>query len=198
MANGRWRQSAARVVLATNGYTNALLPALTATGFLVPARNQVAAVRPGSLIARPPRPLLRRSLSLRDRPTDDYLHARARGLRGAGDVLHGGGKNLSATGERGTTDDSVVHPAIAAYLHHAAARAVFGPERWGVEGAVVMDWTGVVAYTKDGLPLVGEVEEGEGAVGLEGGGREGEGGGRTGYKYGREIFRQNYLQDGIY
>ncbi|KAH7303096.1 FAD dependent oxidoreductase-domain-containing protein [Stachybotrys elegans] len=41
---------ASRVILATNGYTNALHPGLAATEFLTPARAQVAAVRPGSTI----------------------------------------------------------------------------------------------------------------------------------------------------
>ena len=143
---------ARQLVLATNGYTNALHSGLAATKFLVPARNQVAAIRPGKNIEGSP--VLRRSIEMDDLATGDYFHSRAPGLRGEGDVLYGGGKTLSKTGERNTTDDSVVHPAIAHYLKHAAV-GVFGREKWGEEGPPVRDWTGIVAYTPDTFPLVG-------------------------------------------
>ncbi|KKY27994.1 putative fad dependent oxidoreductase superfamily protein [Phaeomoniella chlamydospora] len=142
-----------QVILATNGYTNALHSGLAATKFLVPARNQVAAIRPGKNIGG--NPVLRRSINVDDLATGDYFMSRAPGLKGEGDVLYGGGKSLSRTGERNTTDDSVVHADIAEYLKHAAV-GVFGREKWGEEGPPVRDWTGIVAYTPDTFPLVGE------------------------------------------
>ena len=95
---------------------------------------------------------------------------RAPGLKGEGDVLYGGAKNLSKTGERNTTDDSVVHADIANYQRHAAV-SVFGPEKWGEEGPPVRDWTGIVAYTPDTFPLVGEAPSEKGlwmSVGMNG------------------------------
>ncbi|MCJ1435569.1 hypothetical protein MMC27_004943 [Xylographa pallens] len=159
---------ARRVVLATNGYTNALHAGLAATKFLIPARNQVAAIRPGTNIDGDP--ALRKSISVEDLATGDYFMSRAPGLKGEGDVLYGGGKSLSETGERNTTDDSVVHADIATYLKHAAVR-VFGREKWGEEGPAVRDWTGIVGYTPDKFPLVGEAPGEQGlwmSVGMNG------------------------------
>ncbi|MCJ1294910.1 hypothetical protein MMC34_006469 [Xylographa carneopallida] len=159
---------ARQVVLATNGYTNALHAGLAATDFLVPTRNQMAAIRPGTNIEGDP--ALRISVNVEDLATGDYFMTRAPSLPGAGDVLYGGGKSLCATGERHTTDDSAVPSNIAIYLQHAAV-GVYGREKWGAEGAPVRDWTGIVAYTPDGFPLVGEAPGEEGlwmVVGMNG------------------------------
>lgn len=159
---------AGQVVLATNAYTNALYPPLAATKFLVPARNQVAAVRPGKNIQG--NPVLRKTINMDDLATGDYFMSRAPGLRGQGDVLYGGAKSLSKTGERNITDDSVIHEGIANHLRHGAVK-VFGRERWGEEGPLVRDWTGIVAYTPDTFPLVGEAPEDQGlwmSVGMNG------------------------------
>ncbi|MCJ1417276.1 hypothetical protein MMC32_003618 [Xylographa parallela] len=121
---------ARRVVLATNGYINALHAGLAASKFLVPTRSQIAAIRPGKTIDG--NPGLRRSISVEDMATGDYFMSRPPGIKGEGDVLYGGGKNLSETGERNTTDDSVVHADIANYLKHAAV-GVFEREQWGDE-----------------------------------------------------------------
>ena len=164
----RGRIQASKVVLATNAYTNSLHPGLSATKFLVPARNQVAAIRPGKNIEGSP--VLRKSISMEDQATGDYFMSRAPGVKGEGDVLYGGAKNLSRTGEKHTTDDSVVHADIANYQRHAAAR-VFGREKWGEEGSAIRDWTGIVAYTPDTFPLVGEAPGEKGlwmSVGMNG------------------------------
>jgi glycine/D-amino acid oxidase-like deaminating enzyme len=126
---------------------------LAATKFLVPARNQVAAIRPGKTIKSSP--VLRKSINMADLPTGDYFMSRAPGLKGEGDVLYGGARSLSRTGERNITDDSVVHAGIASYLQHAAVD-IFGPGEWGEEGHAVRDWTGITCYTPDSFPLVGE------------------------------------------
>ncbi|MCJ1478088.1 hypothetical protein MMC13_006763 [Lambiella insularis] len=159
---------ASQVVLATNAYTNALHSGLAATQFLVPARNQVAAIRPGTHIEG--NPVLQKSINLDDLATGDYFMSRAPGLKGEGDVLYGGGKSLSKSGERNITDDSVVHTDIANYLKHAAA-GVFGRQKWGEDGPSVRDWTGIVAYTPDTFPLVGEAPGEKGlwmSVGMNG------------------------------
>jgi glycine/D-amino acid oxidase-like deaminating enzyme len=44
---------------------------------------------------------------------------------------------------------------VSEYLTHAAAQ-YFGRENWGKDGEVLMEWTGIMAYTKDKMPIVGE------------------------------------------
>ncbi|KAH8681982.1 FAD dependent oxidoreductase superfamily protein [Xylariales sp. PMI_506] len=162
-----------KVVLATNGFTNALYRDLRETGFLTPGRSQVAAVRPGSKAAVGPHPALRgtRSTGSNDfNVTGDYFMARQPGLRGAGDVLWGGGRAASATRELGITDDTQVNPKIATYLHGAPAE-FFGRDVWGEDGEVVLDWCGITCYTPDSYPLVGEAPGKEGlwmSVGMNG------------------------------
>lgn len=146
-----------KVVLATNGFTPALHPGLAATNFLEPGRNQAAAVRPAADTTN--NPVFRRSQGYSDFPggSGDYVVARQPGDAGAGDVVYGGGQGLSPTRERRLTDDSVVHAAIAAYLH-GVGRVAYGHAHWGDAAArVVADWTGIVCRTPDGLPVVGAV-----------------------------------------
>ncbi|KAF4958163.1 hypothetical protein FSARC_11080 [Fusarium sarcochroum] len=142
---------AKNVVLATNAYTNALYPQLAATGFLVPSRRQVAAIRPGS--GANDLPALNKSCALADYNGGDYFLVRQAGLRGAEDILYGGGEHIDKG--TGCTDDSRINVEVAEYLHHAAADYV-GPDGWGTEGKVVRDWVGITCYTPDSFPLVGE------------------------------------------
>ncbi|KAL8337589.1 hypothetical protein RB598_006475 [Gaeumannomyces tritici] len=145
---------ARNVVLATNAYTNSLYRGLAATGFLTPARSQVAALRPGSgmdygyLTGHSGGPV--------DVPTDDYYMTTPAGV-----VVWGGGRCLAPGREVGVTDDGAVDGAVAAYLHDAPRR-FYGAERWGRSGGedggaeVVRDWSGITCYTPDTLPLVGQ------------------------------------------
>lgn len=144
---------AKHVILATNGYTNSLYPALQLTEFLRPARSQVAAVRPGSN-ADLSSPALQGGASLKDMSGyGDYYMVRLPGQKGAGDILWGGGRFISK--EYDITDDSKINEDIATYLHHGPSN-FFGEDVWGEEGDVVRDWTGITAYTPDTFPLVGE------------------------------------------
>ena len=142
-----------KVVLATNAYTNTLHAGLKFTKFLSPSRSQVTAIRPANDVLHIP--ALRGSSGIDDLGSGDYFMCRAPGLKGEGDVLYGGGRAISKTREMGVTDDSMVHPEIAAYLHRAPAE-VFGRENWGSEDQVVRDWSGTTCYTPDTFPLVGE------------------------------------------
>lgn len=159
---------AKQVILATNAFTNSLHSGLAGTGFMWPSRSQVSAIRPGSKVAD--NPAMRMNVCLNDAHSGDYFHTRAPHLRGAGDILYGGGRFLSPTREKGATDDSQVNPAIAEYLRHAAA-SYFGKEAWGEEGAHVRDWSGITCYTPDTYPLVGEAPGQKGlwmSVGMNG------------------------------
>lgn len=140
VATERGTVRARSVVLATNGYTNALNPDIAATKFLRAARSQVTAIRPGTEIAG--KPALRGSAGI-DIGRGDYFMAQAPGSRSEGNIIWGGGRSASNRPEdANTTDDTVVNPEIAEYLHHAGAN-FFGKEAWGDEGDVLMDWSGI-------------------------------------------------------
>jgi len=150
---------AKNVILATNGYTEALYPALAQAKFLTPSRNQIAAVRPSAKMSG--NPALRRSTGLIDSAhnVDDYMMSRAPGLSGEGDILYGGGRQMSKNREMGILDDSTLHEGISTYLRQAAP-ALFGRENWGEDedGKVVREWTGIIGYTADHFPMVGEAK----------------------------------------
>lgn len=159
---------AKQVVFATNAYTNALHPGLAATEFLTSARSQVTAVRPSKDVTGIH--ALRGSAGLNDLGSGDYLMCRAPGLKGEGDVIYGGGRNVSKTRDLNITDDSNVNPNIAAHLHRTPAK-VFGREAWGESTEVVRDWSGITCYTPDTFPLVGEAPGQKGlwmSVGMNG------------------------------
>ena len=101
-------------------------------------------------------PTRRRSVGMFDFAKGGYFMYRDPGLNEKkGSILYGGGRTISSSREMGTTDDSKVHPKIATYLHYAPSH-IFGPKSWGDDVNVVNDWTGIVCYTPDTFPLVGE------------------------------------------
>ena len=60
--------------------------------------------------------------------------------------------------EYGTTDDTVVEESVSRYLKETTAR-YFGTN-WGeddAEGRVKSEWTGIMGFSPDGFPFVGEV-----------------------------------------
>lgn len=73
----------------------------------------------------------------------------------------GGGRRLGANGEQPVLDDTKIHPDVSKYLTHAAA-GYFGKENWGEDGEVLMEWSGIMGYTVDHQPIVGEAPGQEG------------------------------------
>jgi glycine/D-amino acid oxidase-like deaminating enzyme len=153
------------VILATNAYTNTLLPALKATGFLKASRSQVTLIRPDPPLSTH-HAFQEKSIGLNDRGSGDYYFVRSRSLRTTddggrgGDVVFGGGRSQSPTREMGVTDDSTINEKIATYLKASAAGA-FGRDTKSGDGWTkeeeCMDWTGITCYTPDTFPLVGQV-----------------------------------------
>ncbi|KAF1991207.1 FAD dependent oxidoreductase superfamily protein [Aulographum hederae CBS 113979] len=174
-SNAKWEVQTDRgvvraksVVLATNGYTNALYPGIADTKFLTPGRSQISAVRSKKDLSD--HPVQRKSVGVNDRGTGDYFFMRAPGLKGAGDVIYGGGRFISKTKDLGITDDSKVNEAIAQYVKWSVPD-VFGREAWGKGSKEVRDWSGITCYTPDSFPLVGEVPGQKGlwaSVGMNG------------------------------
>jgi hypothetical protein len=58
-------------------------------------------------------------------------------------------------------DDSTIHPTVSEYLIKACAR-YFGKDNWGENGQTLQEWTGIMAYTLDAQPVVGEASGQEG------------------------------------
>ncbi|TVY85280.1 Glycine oxidase [Lachnellula suecica] len=146
---------AENVILATNAYTSALYPPLK--DFITPVRGQIAAVRSGSKIAG--NPALKRTCQLM---SGEYMQTRQEPFTGAGDLIIGGGRGYSSTREYNMTDDSTIHPKISAHLSRIVPRRFFGEKGWGEDAGVVMEWTGIMGYTEDGQPVIGQAPGEEG------------------------------------
>ncbi|KAK0709865.1 FAD dependent oxidoreductase [Lasiosphaeria miniovina] len=153
--------AARRVVLATNGYTAHLVPRLQ--GVVVPLRGQVTAQRPGRSL--PAGGCLPTTYSFIYEGGYEYMVPRPPGSRFAGDIVMGGGLVRGAADEGlyeyGSTDDTALNPDVSAYLRDTTPR-YFGPD-WGEDdpaGRVRAEWTGIMGFTPDGFPLVGEMPHG--------------------------------------
>lgn len=158
---------ARRVVLATNGYTASLVPDKF-QGVIVPLRGQVTAQRPGRRM--PNGGSLEATYSFVYDGGYEYMITRPKGVsaRFEGDVIMGGGlvrgeKSEGGMMEFGITDDSNLNEGISEYLRETTPR-YFG-ENWGEDnpdGRVRQEWTGIMGFSADGFPLVGEVPGEEG------------------------------------
>ena len=167
-STGRWvvrtpkgNVTANRVVLATNGYTAHLYPALQGT--IVPLRGHMTAQRPGTKL---PAGTLEATYSFLYDDGYEYMIFRPMKTDFAGDICIGGGTTKGSSKgvfEYGNTDDTTVDPEILAYLK-ASAKGYFG-DNWGddhPEGRLRKAWTGIMGYSADGFPLVGEIPHSEG------------------------------------
>lgn len=91
----------------------------------------------------------------------EYMISRPQGTRFAGDIMIGGGSTMTkdkGIREFGTTDDTTIDPTIFDYLEDSA-KIRFG-SNWGEdspEGRVRNAWTGIMGYSSDGFPIVGQV-----------------------------------------
>ncbi|KAL2149287.1 hypothetical protein VTH82DRAFT_8635 [Thermothelomyces myriococcoides] len=148
---------ATRVVLATNGYTAAIWKPFQ--GVVVPLRGQVTAQRPGRSMPRGG--CLETTYSFIYRGGYEYMVSRPPGSAFEGDIVIGGGLvrvEHEGLSEFGTTDDGALNEGISKYLREAAAR-YFGTD-WGddhPDGRVRKEWTGIMGFSPDGFPFVGEV-----------------------------------------
>jgi glycine/D-amino acid oxidase-like deaminating enzyme len=144
------------VVMATNAYTAFLCRRFQ--NVIVPLRGQITAHRPGKNM---PKEGLGRTYSFVYAGGFDYMIPRPPGSRFEGDIVIGGGltKGINeGIAEYGNTDDSSMCAEISEYLT-ATTPQYFGPA-WGDDdddGRVRKQWTGIMGYSNDGFPYVGEV-----------------------------------------
>ncbi|KAJ5203841.1 uncharacterized protein N7498_004720 [Penicillium cinerascens] len=159
ICTARGNIQANNVILATNAYTGALYSPLAS--FIIPTRGQIAVVRPGSNISGSP--VLSRSCGLADVVASPYYHSRAPGLSGEGDIVMGGGRTVAPGREQPVFDDSTIHPLVSKYLTTQLA-IYFGADTWGSNPVdpVVQEWTGIMGYTRDTEPIVGQAPRREG------------------------------------
>ncbi|KAK2597895.1 hypothetical protein N8I77_012648 [Diaporthe amygdali] len=161
--SGRWEVStprgqiiAEKVLLATNGYSAYLWKAFQ--GAIVPLRGQITAHRPGSNM---PGDGLPTTYSFIYENGYEYMIPRPPGSKHAGDIVIGGGlvkAPQEGLFEYGTTDDTSLNEDISAYLRDSTARC-FG-KNWGEDhpdGRIRREWTGIMGYSPDGFPFVGEM-----------------------------------------
>ena len=147
---------AERVVLATNGYSAHLYPALQ--GVIVPLRGHVTAQRPGKTM---PKDGLMTTYSFIYSDGYEYLVSRPPRSTQAGEIVIGGGLTVAAEKglyEFGNTDDTTMDPAIVNYLKNTTS-TYFGPN-WGDVDPKIWTktvWSGIMGYSADGFPFVGQV-----------------------------------------
>lgn len=151
------------LILATNGYTAALIPSLL--GSIVPYRGQVIASAPSPTLSALVPFGLPTTYSFIYANGYEYMIPRPHHSTSfdvpadyQGDIIIGGGTaRLPGEGvsEFGTTDDTVVNEESSAYLR-STLPSFFG-QNWGDanETPVKREWTGIMGATKDGVPFVG-------------------------------------------
>ncbi|CZR67852.1 uncharacterized protein PAC_17751 [Phialocephala subalpina] len=153
---GKGTVKAKKVVLATNGYTAHLWKGFQ--GSIVPLRGQITAHRPGGNI---PKEGLKGTYSFIYQNGYEYMIPRPLGSKHAGDIIIGGGLVKAAEEglyEFGTTDDTTKNEGISKYLAETTPR-YFG-STWGEDhpdGRIRKEWTGIMGYSSDGFPFVGEI-----------------------------------------
>nr|OQO17391.1 hypothetical protein B0A51_16673 [Rachicladosporium sp. CCFEE 5018] len=144
-----------RVIVATNAYTSFVLP--TFTGFIVPCRGQMSALKPLQSLSSEHR--LKTSMGFEGDGLDDYLIQRPN-ERG-GHLMFGGGRTNARS--IGVTDDSFVDSRTAAYLRRQVVTVFDLPEKDSgsqepqVELTATHEWTGIMGFSRDEVPWVGPV-----------------------------------------
>ncbi|EXJ92403.1 hypothetical protein A1O3_00954 [Capronia epimyces CBS 606.96] len=155
--SGRWRVKTPRgevvtkkVVVAANAYLSALLPEFNDK--IIPARGivcRIAVPEQGKMA-----PHLNNSYSIRYGPQEyDYLISRT-----DGSIIVGGAKQkvlLDDAYWHNNTDDSQLIPGAANYFDGYMQRLFHGWENSGAK--VTHTWTGVMGYSSDLMPWVGEM-----------------------------------------
>ncbi|KZT64541.1 FAD dependent oxidoreductase [Daedalea quercina L-15889] len=147
------------VLLCTNGYTSHLLPAFA--DLIVPVRGEMSALLPPVGAPRLPN-----SYGLEGQPgqpghLSDYLNQRpyAGVPNPAGHYMYGGGDAGADFPRVGVWDDSIVDQGMARWLRRTLlVRMELGGETDGVEELeATHQWTGIMGYSRDNMPWVGEV-----------------------------------------
>ncbi|KAE9378329.1 FAD dependent oxidoreductase-like protein [Stipitochalara longipes BDJ] len=162
--------AAKKVLLTTNAYTSHLLPAFS--DLIVPVRGEMSSLLPPKDTApgtdNPP--LIKTYCFLgngdQNINQDDYLVQRPFSNKGnGGEFMFGGGRSYAAGAGVGVSDDSEIDPPAAKYLRQELSK-VLDLKNEGKELDASYEWSGIMGYSRDEKPWVGEVG---GELGLGGG-----------------------------
>lgn len=159
MHTPRGQISAKNVILATNAYTSHLIPKLS--GLVVPVRGQVAALTPSNGSS----PLEHSHVWWTQAGGDDYLIQRP-----SGELITGGERLGASDGQVGLSRDDTIDPVIAKRLRaslHGTLKLKKPGETEDATLEATYEWTGIMGYSRDGYPWVGQLPA---ALGGEDGG----------------------------
>lgn len=154
-------------ILATNGYTSAILPSYT--DLIVPVRCEMSALHPPVNSTRLPDSYGMVGHEGGNPHHDDYLVQRPfykvptttddEGRVGGGHLMFGGGRGGAMYDCIGVSDDDIVDPGEAAYLRRALLQTLDmdGDVKGLKELRASHQWTGIKGYSRDNVPWVGKV-----------------------------------------
>ena len=155
--------AAKNVLLTTNAYTSYLLPAFS--DLIVPVRGEMSSLLPPNDMApgtdNPPLVKTYCFLGNGDQNInqDDYLVQRPFTSNGeGGEFMFGGGRSYAAGAGLGVSDDSEIDPPAAKYLRQELSK-VLDLKNDGQELKASYEWSGIMGYSRDEKPWVGEVTE---------------------------------------
>jgi glycine/D-amino acid oxidase-like deaminating enzyme len=152
------------IILATNGYTSALLPHFA--DLIVPVRGEMSALFPP-----PNSSILPNSYGMvgalgQPENADDYLVQRPyTGVPNpSGHLMFGGGRGAGDMETVGVSDDTVIDEGSAKYLRESLLKILEldGDTAQLSELKAAAQWTGIMGYSRDDHPWVGKVPEKQG------------------------------------
>lgn len=147
------------VILATNGYTSAILPQFA--DLIVPVRGEMSALLPPKNSTILPDSYGMVAALGQPANADDYLVQRPyEGVPNPrGHLMFGGGRGAGTLPTVGECDDSVKDEGSAAYLRRALLKILEldGDVDSLKELEAAAEWTGIMGYSRDNHPWVGKV-----------------------------------------
>jgi glycine/D-amino acid oxidase-like deaminating enzyme len=155
--------AAKQVLLATNAYTSHLLPAFS--DLIVPVRGEMSSLLPPKdMVPGSDNPPLIKTYCFlgngdQNINQDDYLVQRPFSSNGkGGEFMFGGGRSCAAGAGVGVSNDSEIDPPAASYLRQELSK-VLDLQNDGQELQASYEWSGIMGYSRDEKPWVGEVTE---------------------------------------
>lgn len=167
-----------RVLLTTNGYMSHLVPKFS--DLIVPVQGEMSSLLPPASMG-PGIEIYGRlqhtygfiGHGSRNINQDDYLIQRPfslpsiRGGEKGGELMFGGGRRCAKNAGLGVSDDSFFDPSAAAYLRREL-NVVLDLHNKDRELEATYEWSGIMGFSRDGYPWVGEVSEELGVGGGKG------------------------------
>ncbi|KAF8639318.1 hypothetical protein AX17_001598 [Amanita inopinata Kibby_2008] len=142
------------VLHATNAYASHLVPSLSSS--IIPTRGQVLSIDISTPDTSPASPAIPSAGAWGANLGYEYWFPRPRS-QSADDVtsttvILGGGRESSGTLETNEVDDGTINPRVGETLRTFLPRIFSGIQ---MNTKIIMEWTGIMGFTKTGDPLVG-------------------------------------------